>query len=285
MMNIFQKLTELILQELRNGVHPWRKPWGKKTTNNRRIVVSLPQNAETKKPYNGINIILLWFRAWTREYTSPYWATEKTWKRLGASVKTLEMPTEVCFKYNKTYNVFNLEQVSGCEELHDVVNEQGIWDFQPAEDLISKSGAAILHKGKKASYCRLTDMIEVPSKERFPTAIGYYTTVLHELTHWTGHENRLNRPFGFFGSRVYAFEELIAELASCFLASMLKVPQALEEMPNHASYIADWQEILEMDDSAIYRASVSASKAAVYLFKAKYQKPNKEYVNSAAQYR
>ena len=52
----------------------------------------------------------------------------------------------------------------------------------------------------------------------FTNPENYYATALHELTHWTGHESRLNRQFGKrFGDDAYAFEELVAELRAAFV--------------------------------------------------------------------
>jgi len=49
-------------------------------------------------------------------------------------------------------------------------------------------------------------------------------TLLHELTHWTGHPSRVNRPLGnSFGTKDYAFEELIAELGASYLCAQFEI--------------------------------------------------------------
>ena len=49
---------------------------------------------------------------------------------------------------------------------------------------------------------------------------AYYSTVLHELTHWTAPPHRCNRDLtGRFGSEAYAMEELVAELGAAFAQS------------------------------------------------------------------
>ncbi len=75
------------------------------------------------------------------------------------------------------------------------------------------------------------DAIHLPWPENFKTMGDYYSTALHEHTHWTGHESRLNRPIvNRFGSEEYAEEELVAELGSAFLCSHLGVPCKLREL-------------------------------------------------------
>ena len=60
----------------------------------------------------------------------------------------------------------------------------------------------------------------MPLKAQFSDEVGYYSTALHELGHWTGHETRLNRESGPFGSISYAKEELRAEIGSMMLSSI-----------------------------------------------------------------
>ena len=92
---------------------------------------------------------------------------------------------------------------------------------------------------------------------------GYYATLVHELTHWTGHKARLNRDFiGRFGSEAYAFEELIAELGASFLCADLQLSPRWHD---HASYLQAWLKVLKGDKKAIFKAAAEAAKAANYL--------------------
>ena len=87
---------------------------------------------------------------------------------------------------------------------------------------------------------------------------------LHELTHWTGAGHRLARDFcGRFGTKAYAFEELIAELGSAFLNADLGF--AAVKIPNHAGYIESWLKVLKNDKRAIFAAASAASKAHRYI--------------------
>jgi hypothetical protein len=64
-----------------------------------------------------------------------------------------------------------------------------------------------------------------------------------------------------FGTRDYAAEELVAELASAFLCAEF----GINKETRHASYIAHWIELLKADDRAFFTAASKAQKAADYL--------------------
>ena len=76
----------------------------------------------------------------------------------------------------------------------------------------------------------------MPPFECFEDADAYYSTLGHEMTHWTRHPTRLDRDFGRqrFGDPGYAREELVAELGAAFLCADLGL--ALEPREDHAAY-------------------------------------------------
>ncbi|MEK9797002.1 MAG: zincin-like metallopeptidase domain-containing protein [Alphaproteobacteria bacterium] len=93
---------------------------------------------------------------------------------------------------------------------------------------------------------------------------SYYAVLFHELTHWTGHQSRLDRQLANrFGDAAYAMEELVAELGASFLCADNAI--ATEPRPDHACYIANWLEVLKNDRRAIFTAARQASDAAAYL--------------------
>jgi antirestriction protein ArdC len=109
------------------------------------------------------------------------------------------------------------------------------------------------------------DEIHIPRPDQFKSREGYTAALAHELVHWTGAEERLNRDLsGRFGARAYAAEELIAELGSAFVLAGLEL--APIPHPNHAAYIASWLPLLREDPRAIFVAASQASKAADWLF-------------------
>ena len=104
-----------------------------------------------------------------------------------------------------------------------------------------------------------------PSEAAFKDKESYYSTALHELTHWTRHETRLARDFGRqrFGDEGYAREELVAELGSAFLCADLGITPDIRE--DQAAYLGHWLKILQDDKRAIFSAAAHAQRAADYL--------------------
>jgi antirestriction protein ArdC len=97
---------------------------------------------------------------------------------------------------------------------------------------------------------------------RFVDAGSYYSTKLHELTHWSGNEIRLKRQFGKrFGGDAYVAEELVAEIGSAFLCGHLGIEGHLQ----HPEYVANWLTVLKGDKRAIFTAASKATQAADYL--------------------
>ena len=67
----------------------------------------------------------------------------------------------------------------------------------------------------------------MPERETFDSEAAYYATLLHEMTHSTGHESRLARP-GVpnpirYGSHEYSQEELVAEMGAAFLLAEARI--------------------------------------------------------------
>ena len=79
---------------------------------------------------------------------------------------------------------------------------------------------------------------------------------MHELAHWS--EVRLGWDHEKHG---YAAGELVAEMASCFIAQELGIPNG-ELVENHVAYLADWLKSMRGDPTYIFKASSQASKVA-----------------------
>src|SRR3984885_15993329 len=105
----------------------------------------------------------------------------------------------------------------------------------------------------------------MPPFECFRDGESYYATLLHELTHWTKHEKRLNREFGRkrWGDAGYAAEELVAELGAAFLCADLGITPEIRD--DHAAYLGHWLTCLKEDTRAIFSAAAHAQRAADYL--------------------
>lgn len=285
MRDIYQEVTDKIIAELERGTAPWVKPW----TTGSAAGGAMPYNAATGKPYRGVNIPLLMAAA--AAYGSPAFVTFKQARDLGGHVRKGERGHTVVFwKFIKpaaantpdqddagaddaredlipmarAYTVFNVAQCEGLQ-LPAVTTPAPIDAGARCPDLdaaIANTGASIGHGGDSAHYTPAHDCIQMPDFSKFRDASNYYATLLHELTHWSGHESRLARKLANrFGSDAYAVEELIAELGAAFLCARHGVTGQLQ----HASYLGHWLKVLRADKRAIFTAASQAQKAADFI--------------------
>lgn len=175
--------------------------------------------------------------------------------------------------FARAFRVFNADQVDGYEpdeHSEELPEESLVERIERAEAFVETTGATIGHGGGRAYYNPSGDYIQMPGMVRFrdtetSTATeGYYATLFHELTHWSGHKGRLGRDLtGRFGDAAYAMEELVAELGAAFLCAELGISAQPRE--DHAGYIAHWLEVMREDAAAIFTAAAKASEAAQYL--------------------
>ena len=100
------------------------------------------------------------------------------------------------------------------------------------------------------------DYIQVPLKTKFPLENEFYSTCLHELSHWS--ESRTE----WKGD--YAEGELRAEIAAAYMLAELGVPQS-SDLSNHQAYLANWLKALRNDNRFIFKASTAANKAADFV--------------------
>lgn len=282
-LDLHQRVTNEIVAAIEAGTGTFIMPW-------HGIPHGIPRNVITGAPYNGVNTLVLWAAAKNRRYATPFWATYRQWQDMGAQVKKGEKAVVVVFYKQipleaedvetgdvvqdyrliaRAFFVFNGEQVDGwkapgpelvsCVDNHDRI-----------EDFVLSTGADIRSAGDAPCYDRLGDYILIPDRVRFlgsPTSSateGYYSTVFHELVHWTGHHRRLARNLdGRFGSESYAMEELVAELGAAFLCAEFLVLN--KPRKDHAAYIGDWLKVLKGDKRAIFAASTAAHQAVGFL--------------------
>ena len=273
--DVYQVVTDSIIEALETGVKPWVCPWKRNGA-----VSGIPSNFTTGTSYSGINIMMLWYSAAAQGFTDSRWLTYKQAQELGAQVckgekgttaifyKMLEKETEAGevekIPMLKSFTVFNAEQIEGLT-LEEETAPQPVAEFDPlpqVEALFQRTGAKITERGQQAFFRPSTDAIWMPERHLFTDAANFYATGLHELVHWSGAKNRLNREKGGkFGSAGYAFEELIAELGSAFLMADLSIYGEVQ----HENYIASWLEALKGDKRFIFKAASAASKAHRYL--------------------
>jgi antirestriction protein ArdC len=273
--DLYQAVTDRIVQALEAGTKPWRKTWAGGGL----------QLRSTGAEYRGINQLLLTLTAAEAGYSSPYWVTFKQALELGGAVRKGERSTEIVF-YKKltvedrdapegedrskqipllrSYRVFNADQCDGLPARFTPAppaiaagNERDAI----AEAALRSSGAVIREGGAQAFYSPSSDHVQMPPFEVFETTGGFLATLAHELTHWTGHRSRLDRIKGSsFGSPNYAREELVAEIGAAFICARLAI--AGEHIDNHAAYLASWLKVLREDKRAIFKAAALAQSAA-----------------------
>jgi antirestriction protein ArdC len=282
--DLYQTITASIIQQLEAGTRPWFQPWNAKHAAGG---ISRPLRHDST-PYRGINVLLLWAAAEEKHFTAPIWMTYRQAAALGGHVRKGEKSTTVTYAdrikrmeqneagdeeernifFLKHYPMFNVEQMDGLPErfytwVSPVSDEKCRIDR--AEVFFRNTGATIDHGGNQAFYAIHADRIQMPPFQSFTDAESYYATLAHETAHWTRHPSRLNRDFGRkrWGDEGYAQEELVAEIASAFLAADLGLYIAPRD--DHAAYIEHWLKVLRNDKRAIFIAASHAQKAADFL--------------------
>ncbi|WFU80668.1 zincin-like metallopeptidase domain-containing protein [Bradyrhizobium sp. CIAT3101] len=281
---LYDEITDKIIAELEAGRVPWVQPWG---TAAAKAPLAMPNNASTKRHYSGINVLILWGAVIERGFAGQSWLTFRQALSLGGHVRKGERGTTVLYAdrfvpndekrraaetgeealsipFLKRFTVFNADQCDGLpSEIAATAppRQQGM--IEPAvEALIKSTGIEFRMGGDRAFYVPTEDYVQVPPPQAYFEPINWHRTALHELGHASGHSSRLNRDLsGSFGTRKYAFEELIAELSAAFSCASLGIVPTVR----HADYVASWLEVLREDNRAIVRAASQASKAADYI--------------------
>ncbi|WP_112875111.1 ArdC family protein [Paracoccus endophyticus] len=282
--SIYDDITNKIIAELEEGRLPWVQPWG---TSAAKASLAVPRNAATSRQYSGINILILWGAVVQNGYPSQHWLTFRQALSLGGNVRKGERGTTVVYAdrftpedekrrareageeagsipFLKRFTVFNAAQCEGLP--NDIAVEApppppGMIEPR-VEALIRETGIDFRIGGDRAFYVPALDYVQVPPPAAYFEPINWHRTALHEMGHATGHAARLARDFsGSFGTRKYAFEELVAEMSAAFCCASLGIVPTVR----HADYIGSWLEVLREDNRAIVRAASQAGKAADWL--------------------
>jgi antirestriction protein ArdC len=282
--DIHQHITNQIIAAIERGTGEFRLPWHRHAGN-----IMRPVNIASKNPYRGVNVLALWATAEEKGYTAGVWGTYRQWSEAGGQIRKGEKSAYVVFYkeitvaaddgdsedvntrlFARATPVFAAEQVDGWAPTVIDAPATVITPIEQAEAFVIATGAAITHGGSRAFYRPSTDSIHLPPREAFigtatsSPAETYYSTLLHELTHYSGHETRCNRQLGKrFGDDAYAMEELVAELGAAFLCADLQITD--EPRADHAQYLSHWLKVMKADKKAIFTAASKASEAAAFL--------------------
>ncbi len=288
-LDIYERVTEIVLKRLEEGVAPWQAPSIAR--------VGFPRNFLTKNPYRGINVFLLG----SAGYASPWFLTYRQARELDGQVRKgekghlivkygtfeKESPTEnaktadaetVKRGYLRGYTVFNSSQIDGINfpEIHHP-------DYQPSEK-VARAHKIIeemphpprLEEGPHACphYRPHEDLVGMPPRETFTTEERFYKSLFHEFTHATGHVSRLARKSllqnkGMMASgtarQTYAKEELVAEMGAAFLTAHAGI--VLDDFENSAAYLSSWLKVLGVKENRrwIVEAASQAQKASEWI--------------------
>lgn len=267
-----EEIAAKFIAQLKQGVVPWRKPWTP-------IPGTQLHNRFSKRPYRGINTLILGLEQITHGYSSPAWTTYKAAAERGHHVRKGEKGTKIVFwkpgkVEDKTtgeeksvliarlYTVFNTDQIDGLGwDAPDMPEPIAVPDALANIYHGYQGAPEIVHGAQdRACYVPSVDKIFLPLLEQFGSVQGYAETYCHEIVHSTGHPDRLGRfetnDIGCHGD--YAREELVAEIG----ASMLMQHAGIDvDMPQMASYVGSWLRALEDDHSLIIQAAQRAQKA------------------------
>ncbi len=286
--DVYQLITDKMIARLEQGFIPWKKPWA---------ASGAACNYISKKPYRGINAILLNFCA----DKLPYYLTFKQAVELGGKVikgSKAEMVTYWNWLYAdkatgrkltpeqarvlpagnvkkmaflKYYNVFSISDIEGIEFKTPELKERPQHEkIALCEAIIEQmpSRPKLQFGGDKAYYSPLQDLVNMPFICDFDSAGLYYSVYFHELVHATGHTARLNREEvnspNKFGSEPYSREELTAEMGATFLCNMAGIEQDYT-FENSAAYIQNWLQVLKNDKKFVIEAASKAQAAADFI--------------------
>lgn len=278
--NAYAEVTATILEAMKSGSTPWVKPWRDLPADQS----GTPHNAFSGRAYRGINSVLGWLAAERYGFQSQGWLTYKQALELGGNVKKGEKSRMqvVFFKQLqikeknakgedmlkkipliRLASVFNVEQCEGITLPQRKMPELRETDADAmVREMAERLQMRLTIAGNRACYVPALDLVQMPTAGAFNADEAALATFFHEAGHWTGHKSRLDRDLtGRFGDAAYAFEELVAELASAFLCAANKVNGQLQ----HPQYLANWIKVLENDDKAFFKAASLAQAAADYI--------------------
>ncbi len=291
-----KELVDTLIKNMESGYF-----WNKNAWNNSAL---RPYNPASDCYYLGGNRARLMIATMKNNYDDPRWCTynqakEKGWtvKRGAKSIllekwiftetKTVENETgelikeTVDLEYPKVnyFRVFNASQIHGIPKLEAAPD--------PAYDSIiqatkQSSKCLIVEKAvPQAHYIPIHDIIELPLRSVFKSSEAYLSVLVHEMSHSTGHPDRLNRQIlNKFGTPDYAREELRAELGGAFFKANLNIPVSNEQLQDHSDYLKSWIQVLKDDPNEFFRACKDAEQISDYLYKNYDQELEKQAVNS-----
>ncbi len=298
---LYTEITDKIIAELEAGRVPWVQPWGTAAV---KAPLTMPRNVSTQRGYSGINVLILWGAVIEYGFAGQSWLTFRQALGLGGHVRKGERGITVVYadrfvphdekkravesgdeaqaiSFLKRFTVFNTDQCDGLpDEIATVAPPPLPGMIEPqVEALIKATEIDFRIGGNRAFYAPAEDYVQVPPPAAYFEPINWHRTALHEISHASGHASRLNRDLSAsFGSKKYAYEEIVAEVSAAFCCASLGIAPTVR----HADYIGSWIDVLREDNRAIVRAASAASKAADFILG--FQPAATPHVASAAEH-
>lgn len=174
----------------------------------------------------------------------------------------------------KNYVVFNSELIENLAEINinfesEEPVENEVLEQENCENFISNiisNGNLKLKFGieEVAYYSPSFDYVQLPVRKYFFSASKYYSTLFHEIIHWTGHPSRLDRELkGHSDIESYSFEELIAEMGAMLISLQFGIS---EEFINSLRYLKGWTtKNVENRDNNLRNSFTESKKAKKFL--------------------
>ena len=276
--NVYQVITDKIVEEMSKGIVPWQRPW--------RGSLDGAVSYETGRPYSFLNQILLG--------RPGEWLTFNQVKALGGSVKKGAKSGIVtfCKKYSKVqenmageeeevsgyvlryYRVFHIDDCEGIKSKQEGNKiecplkpieraDKTAHEYVDREDTLKME----IKTSNRAYYSPATDTVVVPALEQYAEVEEFYSTLFHELVHSTGVSKRCDRGLNGTtskGTDDYSREELVAEIGSAMMCCQLGIDSE-KAFKNSVAYIQGWVKSLKDDIKMIVWAASRAEKAVKYI--------------------
>lgn len=292
------ELAETFAHVLEEKGLEWRKEW-------KGYGGDAPHNGITKACYRGSNTFWLSLVSMMKGYTDPRWVTmiqimdsdgkyhpkEKWYLKAGSKATYVEYwyPYDTHNKKALTWDQYKREIENGRNEsefrlstrytaVFNACDIEGMPELTIAEagdisqdELLSKLSSAmgveiLTDGGDQAYYSPFHDKVHLPTPDSFSSEYAFNATALHELSHATGHHSRLDRDMtGFFGTAQYAYEELVAEMSSCFMGVNLNTEASPDHIRNHKAYVQAWVQAIRDKPDTLIHAIKDAQAAANYM--------------------
>ena len=194
---------------------------------------------------------------------------ETTAKRNSANHKKGDKKTASAV-YMAFFWVYNMSQTTLANKYLKLGD--GAKTDQEVEKYVNNTCAIIEDGHDQCFYSPSRDIIGMVDKKFFNktgtsnATENYYSTLLHELTHWTAHKDRCNRDLsGRFGDSAYAFEELVAEFGAALQCCLLGITNKPKK--ESAQYLKSWISKIKDDPKALFKAMSLADKAVAFIEK------------------